>query len=99
MTSLPRESSRASARAVRVLEADPDLGTGIDEAQLQLAARMAIAPAFEFERGPWRFSPRPDPGSLGAVILEGMILVRIDAGAGAHIGVMGAGVVVCQWVW
>jgi hypothetical protein len=81
-----------------VLEADPDLGTGIDEAQLQLAARMAIAPAFEFERGPWRFSAPPDPGSLGALILEGMIVIRIDAGARAHIELMGEGDVVSPWV-
>ena len=57
--------------AVPVLEADPDLGDGSTRSQWPLAVAASLAPAFELDRGPWRFSPRPDPGALGALLLEG----------------------------
>src|SRR6185312_675411 len=78
----PANTTRSvpTSRVVRILEADPDLGVGIPRAQWELAAAASTAPGFEFERGPWRFEPPPEPGSFGALILEGMILIRIDAG-------------------
>jgi len=85
------------ATAVRVLDADPDLGAGIDAAEAQAAVAMSVAPEFEFERGPWRFSPPPEPGSFGALILEGLILIRIDAGTRSHIEMLGPGDVVSPW--
>jgi len=91
-----RASSRASA--VRVLEADPDLGAGIEPAEWEAALAMAVAPGFEFERGPWRFSPPPERGGFGALVLEGMILIRIDAGTRSHIEMVGAGDVISPWV-
>jgi CRP/FNR family transcriptional regulator, cyclic AMP receptor protein len=89
--------SRARSRAVRVLEADPDLGAGVPREQWQLATGASTAPAFEFERGPWRFEPPPEPGSFGALIIQGMILIRIDAGTRSHIELLGEGDVVNPW--
>jgi CRP/FNR family transcriptional regulator, cyclic AMP receptor protein len=86
------------ATAVRVLDADPDLGAGIDEAEAQAALAMSVAPGFEFERGPWRFFPPPEPGGFGALILEGLILIRIDAGTRSHIEMLGPGDLVSPWV-
>ncbi len=83
---------------MRVLEADPDLGAGIPRSQWDLATGASTAPAFEFERGPWRFTPPPEAGSFGALILEGLILIRIDAGARSHIEMLGAGDVISPWV-
>jgi CRP-like cAMP-binding protein len=83
---------------VFVLDADRELGGGIDEAQWQLAVRSSIAPAFEFGRGAWRFTPPPDRGGLGALVLTGMIVVRIDAGARSHIELLGEGDVISPWV-
>jgi CRP-like cAMP-binding protein len=96
----PADTARSSTsgRSVRVLEADPELGTGIPRAQWELATGASTAPAFEFERGPWRFQPAPEPGSFGALILEGMILIRIDAGTRSHIELLGEGDVVSPWV-
>jgi CRP-like cAMP-binding protein len=85
------------AAVVRVLEADPDLGAGINPAEWQAAVSMAVAPEFEFERGPWRFFPPPEPGGFGALIIEGLIVIRIDAGARSHIEMMGDGDVVSPW--
>lgn len=90
-------SPEASISSVRVLEADPDLGAGIESGDWQLALGMALAPEFAFERGPWEFAPRPERGGFGALILEGLILIRIDAGGRSHIEMLGEGDVVSPW--
>ncbi len=95
---LPNRRPGSGAKAVRVLEADPDLGAGIEESQFQLAAGFAVARAFEFERGPWRFSPRPDPGGFGALLLEGLMVVRLKAGCRSHIELLGEGDLISPWV-
>jgi CRP/FNR family transcriptional regulator, cyclic AMP receptor protein len=97
MTESLRTMRARPSTAVRVLEADPDLGAGIDRAEWQAAVAMSAAPEFEFERGPWRFFPRPEPGGFGALILEGLILIRIDAGNRSHIEMVGQGDVVSPW--
>lgn len=92
---MPRDSALAS---VRVLEADPDLGAGIEGGEWELALGMALAPEFAFERGPFDFAPEPDRGGFGALILEGLILIRIDAGGRGHIEMLGEGDVISPWV-
>jgi CRP/FNR family cyclic AMP-dependent transcriptional regulator len=96
----PRRSTRSSPRAtaVRVLEADPDLGAGIDPAEWQTAVARSVAPEFAFERGPWQFFPPPERGNFGALILEGLIQIRIDAGTRSHIEILGPGDVISPWV-
>jgi CRP-like cAMP-binding protein len=84
--------------AVRVLDADPDLGSNIDAPDRELAAAQAIAPLVRVDRGPWSFIPAPDPGALGALVLDGLIVIRIDAGARAHIELLGEGDVISPWV-
>ncbi len=90
--------SATTSRAVRILEADPDLGAGIPRDQWQLATAASSAPAFEFDRGPWRFDPPPEPGSFGALVLDGLMLIRIDAGSRSHIEMLGPGDLVSPWV-
>lgn len=84
--------------SVLVLEADPDLGSGIDKVQWQLAVAASLAPAFELDRGPWRFAPRPDPGAFGALLLDGLIVIRINAETRAHVELLGPGDVIGPWV-
>ncbi len=86
-----------TSRAVRVLDADPDLGAGIPREQWDLARSASAAPAFEFERGPWKFDPPPERGSFGALILDGLILIRIEAGSRSHIEMLGSGDVTSPW--
>ena len=93
-----REPPTLGSRAVRVLEADPDLGAGIPRAQWELAISASTAPVFAFERGPWQFAPTPEPGGFGALIIDGLILIRIDAGTRSHIEMLGAGDVISPWV-
>ncbi len=88
---------RRRARPVRLLECDPELGAGIGEADWEQALAAAVAPEVEIARGPWRFFPPPDLGSLGALLLAGMIAVKIEAGPRAHIELLGAGDVISPW--
>ena len=92
------KASGATSRAVRVLDADPDLGAGIPREQWELATSASTAPVFAFERGPWRFAPEPEPGGFGALIVDGLILIRIDAGSRSHIEMLGSGDVISPWV-
>lgn len=84
--------------AIRVLEADPDLGAGIDRAEWTRALAAAVAPGFEFVRGPWSFSPPPERGALGALVIEGVIMVRIEVSPRAHVELLGEGDVISPWV-
>ena len=93
---LARGASGSSA--VRVLEADPELGAGIPVAQWPLAVGASRAPVFDFEPGPWRFAPRPDPGALGVLVLKGLIIIQIHAEARSHIELLGEGDVIGPWV-
>jgi CRP/FNR family transcriptional regulator, cyclic AMP receptor protein len=90
--------AEAATSSVLVLEADPDLGSVIDKEQWHLAVAASLAPAFVLERGPWRFSPRPDPGAMGALLLEGLIVIRINAETRAHLELLGPGDVIGPWV-
>jgi CRP/FNR family transcriptional regulator, cyclic AMP receptor protein len=86
-----------SSRTVRLLEVDPDLGAGIAPEHRSLAVSRALAAMLAFERGPWRFRPR-DAAGLGALILEGMILVRVEfAGIRANVELLGEGDVISPW--
>ncbi len=88
---------RRRSRPVRLLECDPELGVGIEEADWEIALAAAVAPEVEIARGPWRFFPPPDLGSLGALLLAGMIVVKIEAGPRAHIELLGVGDVISPW--
>ncbi len=90
--------SDTTSSAVRVLEADPDLCTGIDSVQWPLAVAASLAPMFELNRGLWRFAPRPDPGGFGALLLDGLIVIRINAEIRAHIELLGPGDLIGPWV-
>lgn len=91
-------ASERGHAGVRVLEADPDLGAGIAPDEWETALRHAVAPVHVVSRGPWSFTPAPDQGSMGALILEGLVLVRIDTGARAHLELLGEGDVMSPWV-
>jgi CRP/FNR family cyclic AMP-dependent transcriptional regulator len=83
---------------VRVLDEDPDLGTGIDSADWELALAAAVAPTLDFDRGVWRFSPPPDHGAFGALVLTGMIVITINTGVRSHLELLGEGDLINPWV-
>jgi CRP/FNR family transcriptional regulator, cyclic AMP receptor protein len=82
---------------VGVLEADPDLGTGIAHDQLHRAKRASVARVMEFEGGRLRAQP-PDDG-LGGLILDGLLLVRVDfARIRGNVELLGPGDVISPWL-
>jgi hypothetical protein len=84
-------------QVVCVLDADPDLAVGLDQNQIQSARRHSVARVMSFERGPFSFRS-PDEG-LGALILEGLILVRVEfAGIRANVELLGPGDVISPWL-
>ena len=88
--------SRAS-RLVHVLEADPDLGTGIAQDQLQRARRASVTRMMEFERG--RLCAQPPDDGLGALLLDGLVLVRVDfARIRGNVELLGPGDVISPWL-
>jgi CRP/FNR family cyclic AMP-dependent transcriptional regulator len=86
------------AYVVRVLAEDSDLAAGLSPGELVDASRHAIAPGFNLPRGKWDFAPTPDPGSLGALIIKGLIVVRIEVGERAHLELLGEGDIISPWV-
>jgi CRP/FNR family transcriptional regulator, cyclic AMP receptor protein len=96
-TATPRAGRRAG-EAARLLELDPDLGSEVAPEERELAARHAVARVITIERGPWEFRPL-EPGGLGALILEGTIVVRVDfGGLRGHIELLGEGDFISPWV-
>lgn len=83
---------------VRVLEEDADLAAAISEPERHAALRSVIAPGFELPRGPWTFRPPADPAALGALILSGLLIVRVESGDRAHVELLGEGDVISPWV-
>ena len=82
----------------RVLDADPDLGAGLESDELTLARQAAVAPEIVHSPGPWSFFPPPDQASLGILVLEGLLAVRLQLGDRAHLELLGEGDVISPWV-
>jgi len=72
--------ANAGARRIRVLEADPDLATGLDPAQTVAAERALVVPLVTVD---WRtqaegWGPRDPAGYLGLLVVEGLILREVE---------------------
>lgn len=94
---MPIDGVSGAGRLVHVVEADPDLGAGIAHGQLHRARRASVAGVMEFERGRLRCQP-PDDG-LGALILDGLVLVRVDfARIRGNVELLGPGDVISPWL-
>jgi CRP/FNR family transcriptional regulator, cyclic AMP receptor protein len=84
---------------VRVLEADPDLGNGLDSPAFADAERTLVAPTLEAGRGRWDLDHAwaSTGAELGLLMLSG-VMAR-DAGVGRRVSleVLGAGDLVRPW--
>ncbi len=72
-----------SAAVVRVLEVDPGLAESLDAEQLANAVPRSIARTATVAQGPWWYEPPPDqePGMLGLLVLEGVLLRELTVDA------------------
>lgn len=83
-----------------VLDADPDLGAGLDERELELARARTVAPLVELAPPHW------DPSSLraaaqegwvGLLVVEGLMIRRVRVGKRSAGELFGPGDMVRPW--
>jgi CRP/FNR family transcriptional regulator, cyclic AMP receptor protein len=95
----PGVDGRGGPQRVSVLEAEPALCEGIDPRNLSGAARSATAATWTLSRGhwqsePWMFDRR---GSLGLMVLEGLIARQVMVGEMESVELVGPGDVLRPW--
>ena len=89
-----------SRRIVELLDADPDLGAGLDESDLRAARRRAVAAVIEVEPPRWdtgEVQPETHDGWLGLFVLDGLMLRRVTVGKRAACELFGPGDVIRPW--
>jgi CRP/FNR family transcriptional regulator, cyclic AMP receptor protein len=97
MPHLPEARGRSF---VRLLEVDPDLASGMSEDEVQTATKFLIARATALPRGPWdpvADSPPQQPGSLGVLVIDGLLTRRVEVPGGCSVELVGRGDVARPW--
>lgn len=95
----PGLDGRSGLQRVSVLEAEPALCEGLDPASMPSAARSAAAATWSLSRGrwqsePWMFESR---GSLGLIVLDGLIARQVLVGEMEAVELVGPGDVLRPW--
>lgn len=88
------------ARAVAVLERDPDLGGDLTAEEFALARKHAVARLVRYQRGPWEVSAGDfdRAGSMGLLVIEGMLVRKVTVGQRTCAELLGPGDVTQPWV-
>ena len=77
----PSAVSQAPTQGVRVLDADPDLGTGLTRERFEQARQALVARVETVPRGAWAPSPDTGPdsyGGIGLLVLGGVLVRRLS---------------------
>ncbi len=92
------KDSRSSLNRVRLLDADPSLGSGLTDEELAGARRYAVADVVDL--GPGTYDPRDlfdGEGLLGLLVLDGLLIRQVAVGD-RHCGeLVGPGAVLRPW--
>lgn len=103
MNNVPRAQpgldGRSGLQRVSVLDVEPALCDGLDPASMPSAARLASAATWTLSRGrwqsePWMFESR---GSLGLIVLDGLIARQVLVGDMEAVELVGPGDVLRPW--
>jgi CRP-like cAMP-binding protein len=103
MASGAESSVPASLRRLRqvtdvfVLQVDPELAADIPSSERSRAVEASRAPVRVLSHGEWQFEPVADGTSLGAIILTGAVVLRMEFGGCSHLEVLGKGDVLNPW--
>lgn len=81
----------------RVLDVDPELAADIPPNERARAVKASTAPVRVLALGEWQFEPSSETTSLGALILTGMVVLRMDLAGSGHLEVLGKGDVLNPW--
>jgi len=93
MASFPH-LSQPVAQGVRVLDADPDLGSGLPPDRFEQARQALVARTEGVARGHWRPTPENAPelnGGIGLLITEGVVVRRLSLGHRSCAELLGPG--------
>ncbi len=87
-------------QTVALLDADPDLGRGLGEADLEVARHRAVAAVSQIE--PPRWDPTPirevaGDGWLGLMVIDGLMLRRVTVGKRLACELFGPGDLIRPW--
>jgi CRP/FNR family cyclic AMP-dependent transcriptional regulator len=101
-SSLPNpEHTPGDGLHARVLDRDPELARGLEGEEFELAARHLVARTRRLEPGewdgPWDGENDPD-GSVGALVLDGLLLRVQRIGTVAAAELLGSGDILRPWV-
>jgi CRP/FNR family cyclic AMP-dependent transcriptional regulator len=101
-TSVPDpDQTPPDGRNARILERDPELGRGLDAEEFALAARHLVARTRNLVQGDWigPWEGEDDPyGSVGALVLDGLLLRVQRVGNVASAELLGSGDVLRPWL-
>lgn len=82
--------------AVLLLEEEPDLAAAMQAEHRELATRLLRTRVFRVDRGHWQ-PPDIDHGTLGLLILDGLMMRRIELGTVRSAELVGAGDILRPW--
>jgi hypothetical protein len=98
ISSVPASLRRLREDAdVLVLRVDPELAAGVPSQERPRAVEASRAPVRVLSLGSWQFEPVPGSMSLGALILVGMVVLRLEFGGSSHLEVLGKGDLINPW--
>lgn len=86
------------AKIIQLLDLDPDLAEGLSAEERAIAARALPVPVASLRKGPWHPNGGPpEPGQLAYLIVDGLLVRRIEVGAGSSIELLGRGELLRPW--
>ncbi len=86
--------------AISLLDADPDLGTGLDEQNYEAARRHALARVIDVSAPTWdprEIAQQAEDGWVGLFVLSGLMMRRVTVGKRAACELFGPGDLIRPW--
>ncbi len=87
----PRRTAAPRVTAIRLLEVDPGLGTGISAGSWEDARRDAVLPAVELALGPWSPVSATDGPGLALLVVRGLVAREIELAGHTGAELLGPG--------
>ncbi len=87
----PRRGPAPRVSAVRLLDADPALGAGVDPGAWEAARRELVLPAIELAVGPWRPASGGDGPGLALLLVRGLVCREVELAGHAGAELLGPG--------
>lgn len=90
---------RREPRTIRVFDRDPALLEGLQDAVAGQLRRRVSVPRMTLVEGPWPAAGlrEPEPGALGLLVVDGLLVRSVRMGTGECLELIGAGDLVRPW--